>query len=508
MKLSLFFVLPVLGQQFNNPVLWQDLADLDVLRVNNTYYYSASTMHYSPGAPVLRSYDLVNWEFIGHSVPVLDWSPKYDLSGGNAYVKGIWASFLGYRPRSDLFYWGGCIEFAKTHIYTAPAATGPWTRRSTIDSCYYDAGLLVDDDDRMYVAYGNTNISVAQMSPDGLRQVRTQVVFRSPKNVGTIEGSRFYKYKGSYYIFVTKPPDAQYVLKAASPFGPYTMKVLVNRIPSPVAGSGAPHQGGLVTTPSGAWYYMAFIDAYPGGRVPVLAPVSWGADGFPTVQAPGSRWAASYPYPGPPRAVKSSLGVETFEAPTLGPDWEWNHNPDVSKFALGNGLVLRTATRTLDLYAARNTLTRRIVGPQSSATIELDFEGMRDGDRAGLALLRDSSAWIGVQKDGGEVRVVVVHGIEMDDKWRTAKMGSEVEAVPIQGGTVWLRLAADIRPGAGRAGIFSYSTDGRSWHTLGRPFVMKTAWQFFMGYRFAVFNFATKVLGGEVTVRRFELNMP
>src|SRR5262245_50799839 len=76
---------------YTNPVLWQDFADIDIIRVGDTYYYSASTMHYSPGAPILRSYDLVNWEFAGHSVPVLDFGSKYDLNGGRGYVRGIWA---------------------------------------------------------------------------------------------------------------------------------------------------------------------------------------------------------------------------------------------------------------------------------------------------------------------------------------------------------------------------------------------------------------------------------
>jgi beta-xylosidase len=77
-------------------------------------------MHYSPGAPILRSYDLVNWEYVGHSVPTLGWGSKYDLaSGQRAYVKGIWASTLRYRKSNGKWYWIGCIEFSKTYIYTA-----------------------------------------------------------------------------------------------------------------------------------------------------------------------------------------------------------------------------------------------------------------------------------------------------------------------------------------------------------------------------------------------------
>src|SRR5687767_5666750 len=116
-SLIAFLAATVLGEVFNNPPLWEDLADVDIIRVDNTYYMSASTMHYSPGAPVLRSYDLVNWEFIGHSVPTLDWSSKYNLANGErAYVKGIWASSLQYRKSNGLFYWIGCIEFGKTYV--------------------------------------------------------------------------------------------------------------------------------------------------------------------------------------------------------------------------------------------------------------------------------------------------------------------------------------------------------------------------------------------------------
>src|SRR4051794_20634291 len=120
---------------YSNPVVWQDFADGDIIRVGDTYYYSASTMHYSPGAPVLRSYDLVNWEYAGHSVPRLDFGAKYDLNGGRGYVRGIWASFLNYRKSNSTFYWGGCVDFANTHIYTATDVAGTWQKLTTINKC-------------------------------------------------------------------------------------------------------------------------------------------------------------------------------------------------------------------------------------------------------------------------------------------------------------------------------------------------------------------------------------
>ena len=495
----------VSGANFNQPVLWEDLADLDVFRVGSKFYYSASTMHYSPGAPILESSDLVNWDYIGHSVPSLNWGSKYDLQGGRAYVKGIWASSLRYREKTNTWYWIGCVEFSKTYIYTAPSATGPWKQSGIINQCYYDCGLLIDDDDIMYVAYGGTDISVAQLSSDGLSQVKTQKVFSS--TIGAIEGSRFYHINGAYYIFNTLPANAEYVLKSNSPWGPYTQKLLEKNIATPIQGGGIPHQGGIVDTPDGKWYYMAFVDAYPGGRVPVLAPITWGSDGFPQVTTVNGGWGTSYPYPMTPQISSSPTGTDTFRGTSLGPQWEWNHNPDTNSFTVNNGLTLRTATKTNDLYSARNTLTHRILGPQSYATVELSIGSMLSGDRSGLAMLRDSSAYVAVVNNGGTFRVSMVSGLTMDSNWNTQSTGQEVAGTNLPAGTskIWLRAAANIQPGSGRTATFSYSTDGSSFVNIGNPFVLNNAWQFFMGYRYGIFNYATTTLGGSVVVNSFDM---
>ncbi len=502
---------PTLLADFTNPVVWQDFADIDIIRVGDTFYYSASTMHYSPGAPILRSYDLVNWEFAGHSVPVLDFGAKYDLDGDRAYIDGIWASSLGYRPSNSTFYWLGQTDFSQTHIYTATSAEGPWNRHTTLNTAYYDAGLLFDEDDTPYVAFGATTISVAQLSPDASSEVRAQEVFSTPSEIGVLEGSRFYKINGNYYIFLTRPANGQYILKSSSPFGPYELREVLLDLRGPVAGGGVPHQGGLVETQNGDWYYMSFVDAYPGGRIPALAPITWTGDGWPELQLVDGAWGASYPFPNlptPPREVEPLIGVDTFEGTSLTPKWEWNHNPDTSRFTVDNGLTLQTATVTDDLYQARNTLTHRIQGPTSTATIELDCSGMADGDRAGLAILRDASAWIGVTRDGGASRVVMVDGLTMDSDWNTTGTGTERAAGDFSGDQIWLRVNADIAPGAPGTATFSYSTDGAAFTPLGPGFSMHTDWPFFMGNRYAIFNHATQALGGSVTVRRFELATP
>lgn len=495
---------------YSNPVIWEDLPDLEVIRVGDTYYYTASTFHYSPGAPVLRSYDLVNWEYVGHSVPVLDFHPSYDLEGSRSYVNGIWASSLRYRESDETFYWIGCMHnVGGGHVFTAPSAEGPWTEHPS-EQCYYDVGLLIDDDDTLYVAYGNSTISVAELTTDGFGEVRSQQVFTSPSDIGPLEGSRFYRIDGNYYIFVTQYANGEYVLRSTSgPFGPYTLRPFAVGLPFAGQGAGAsPHQGGIVETQNGDWYYMGFNDAYPAGRIPVLAPLTWD-DGWPSLTLVAGAWGASYSFPNLPCGadrVRPRTGTDGFAGPTLEPEWEWNHNPDDTKWFANGGLTLEAATVTSDLYAARNTLTRRMLGPTSTATIDLDFGSMQDGDVAGLAALRDSSAWIGIKREGGAYRVVRVDGLTLDASWNTNDLGTEVESAEVAATRLWLRVAANVRTDAGGGQArFYYSTDGSQFTELGTAFTMKKNWEFFTGYRFAIFNYATVGLGGSVTVRSFEL---
>ena len=499
--------------------MWQDLPDPEVIRVDDVFYYTTSNMHYSPGAPILRSWDLVNWEFIGHAVPVYDLSAKYNLQGGQAYIKGTWASSLHYRKANKTYYWFGCIDFGKTYVYTAPAPEGPWTKKSTLNQCYYDCGVMVDYDDSgddagesMYIAFAQGAIKAAQLkiAADGsVSEVKSQQVFSLSGT--TFEGSHFFRYKNNYYITPTRPADGEFVLKASSPFGTYTSKAIIDRNAGPVSGGGTPHQGSFIQIQNGDWYYMAFQDAYPGGRIPVLAPITWGSDGWPSVQLNGNAWAASYPYPKvprPPQNTRPHTGTDTFAGTKLGAEWEWNHNPDDTKWSIDNGVTLQTATVTDDLYKARNTLTRRTLGPQSTATIKLDVSSMKDGDVAGLSLLRDKSAYIAIKKTGSTTKVSMFNGLTMDSNWDTSSTGTEAASAAISVTTVWLRANMDARPGSGRQGKFSYSTDGTTFTSLGNALALNNDWPFFPGYRFGIFNFATSALGGSVRLLSFDVTTP
>ncbi|KAF1937938.1 glycosyl hydrolase family 43 protein [Clathrospora elynae] len=511
---------------FDNPVFWEDYPDLDVFRVGDVFYYSSSTFAFSPGAPVLKSYDLVHWTPVSHSVPTLNFSNRYNLESATsrAYVKGIWASTLRYRKSTDTFIWMGCVQdTGATYIWTSPGTNAAanngevsswnWTAKGSIPKCYYDVGLLIDDDDTMYVAYGNTKIMVSQLNKDGTGEVKSQQVYASPDGT-TIEGSRMYKKDGFYYIFVTKPANAEWVLKSKSPWGPYDRKVLVDSISGPLSSAGFSHQGGVVDTKDGKWYYVAFMDSYPGGRIPVVAPLTWTSDGWPEVVKVNNAWGQTYPVPvTTSKTVPPPTGISTFVK--LGPEWEWNHNPDNSKWKLvggQGGLTLGTATVTNDLFSARNTLTQRILGPKSSGTFHLDISKMASGDRAGAVLFRDVAAYIGIHKEGTTTSLVMVNNLNLKSDWTTGSTGSVAATATAIAATttdLWLQIRADITPAFGtntaRQATFWYSTDGKTYQQLGPSFGLSNTWQFFTGYRFGVFNFATKALGGQVLVKDFEL---
>lgn len=233
-------------QTYLNPVIWNDLPDLEVIRVNDTYYYTTSTFHYSPGAAVLRSYDLVNWEYIGHSVPRLDFNPQdaYDLvNGEQAYVGGIWASSLRHRPSDDLFYWIGCIQSNNTYIYTASDPAGEWELASEIENCYYDCGLLFDEDDSIYVAFGDYNISMAELNQD-LTERRVETVYYGET---FIEGARLYNINGTYYMQVTEPSDRQWTMKSTGDvWGPWEIEILADFVNSTIEDPGIGIPGELL----------------------------------------------------------------------------------------------------------------------------------------------------------------------------------------------------------------------------------------------------------------------
>ncbi|KAG5915832.1 hypothetical protein E4U61_004198 [Claviceps capensis] len=445
----------------SQPVMWKDLADLDVFRVGSDFYYSASSMHYSPGAPLLHSTEY-------RSRKVLHAFQLHAATGLPA-TEPVLGWLCGIQPL--------------VHLHGA-VCDGPWTKWAEYPiQCFYDCGLLFDDNESPYVAYGSKTIQVAQFTSDLKTIVSIRAVYTYD---GSAEGSRMYKIKGTYYILNNDPAKViQYVVKSTSVFGPYRSFKLLDGPSCTIPGAGKPHQEEIVYDPQGNWYYMAFCDAYPVGRVPVLAPISFNDQGFPQLLDP-SEWPSNVTTPIPPSLPRQASSQESFQNASLGPQWEWNHNPLISAFSVGGNdrLTLRTASVTHDIYKARNTLTHRIPGPKSSATIKLSYSNMHDGDRAGLVLLRDLSSWIDIVNHNGisTITVWTNYTLTKDNNsiWSTGSLCSlqaSVDIPPPQDRVAkfqpWKRLAP--RHGRHRplhSVNFAYSFYGIAFEDIGDPFVM------------------------------------
>jgi beta-xylosidase len=238
--------------------------------------------------------------------------------------------------------------------------------------------------------------------------------------------------------------------------------------------------------------------------------------------ASNNSWGISYPPPLPPHPLHYPWTNHTYDFTTLSAlpaTFEWNHNPDPAFYSLNNntsssrdgkGLILSTASLTADLYSARNTLTHRAHGEFPVGTVELDISGMKDGDRAGLAAFRDRSAYIGVHKETGDNKytIAAVFNMTVDEfSGETVDLGYVAASVDVPSGVgkVWLRCRMDARASGTREARFSYSFDGgkTEWRELGGVYELYTGWAFFLGYRFGVFNHATRELGGSVSVLSF-----
>jgi len=492
-----------------NPIIWADVPDLAIIRVGDAYYMSSTTMHMSPGLPIMKSRDLVNWRLIGYAYDTLGDNDALSLRNGkDAYGQGSWASSLRYH--NGTFYVSTFSSTTgRTHVYrTKDIEKGRWTE-SSFEPMLHDHSLIFDDDGRVYMAYGGGDIRLIELTadasavrPGGVNQVIIpNASLAAGPDVGLpAEGSQVRKINGKYYLFsITWPKNGmrtQLVFRADKLTGPYEGRVALR--------DAGVAQGGLIDTPRGDWYALLFQDHGAVGRVPYLVPVRW-EDGWPvlgvdgkapmTLDLPAGRSSPG----GVAGIVASDEFVRRPGEPALPLAWQWNHNPDGRFWSLTERPgFLRLTTGRVDagLLSARNSLTQRTFGPVSSGTVAIDVGRMKDGDTAGLAVLQSRYGFVGV-KQTGETRSVVAVGAE-------SGLAVEMESVPLSGKTVHLRIECDFRDRADRAS-FHYSLDGREWAEIGKPLRMIYTLPHFMGYRFALFNYATKAAGGSVDFDYFRV---
>ncbi len=490
-----------------NPILYADVPDMAMIRVGDTYYMSSTTMHLSPGLPLMKSKDLVNWELAGYAYETLDDGDALTLRGdANAYGKGSWASSLRFH-KGTFYATTFSSTTGKTYVYTTKdIEKGPW-RESSFKPMLHDHSLFFDDDGRVYMVYGCGRIRILELTtdalapkPGGLDQTLIENASApAGERIGLqAEGSQLFKVNGRYYLFnITWPKNGMrtvVVHRADTLAGPYEGRVAL--CDQGVA------QGGLIDTPQGEWYAYLFQDRGAVGRVPFLVPVRW-ADGWPVLGVDG-KVPAELPLPASRGLVSSIVASDEFERkagePALPLVWQWNHNPDRALWSLDarpGWLRLTTGRVDADLLAARNTLTQRTFGPQCAAVTLLDASHLKDGDCAGLALLQQRYGWVGVRSDADGRSLVMA----------SAEGGalSETQRVPLSRKTVWLKAECDFRDRADRARFF-YSLDGQRWSAIGGELKMTYTIPHFMGYRFGLFAYATREPGGFAEFDCFRVN--
>ena len=478
---------------FTNPLMWGDWPDPDVIRVGDEFYMVSTSMHYVPGCPIVKSKDLVNWEMAGYAVERYDEDPKYDMQGGTLYLNGSWAANI--RHHNGLFYVCFCTPYGwgrkegNFSMCIAKDPKGPW-ERVIFPEYLYDPGLLFDDDGKVYVVHGQGTLYVTELNADA-RSVKGEKVkiwsdrFKNAHELGGgygMEGSHVYKINGKYYI--TCPAGGtegwQICLRSDNIYGPYEHKLIMND-DSSYPGNGL-HQGGMVQLKNGDWWFIIMQDRGAIGRVPCLVPVTW-VDGWPMLGDNGKD-VITYPMPAVGKTYQPTAPATTdeFNGKELGLQWQWNHNPDNSKWSLTErkGYMRLKASQAKDLKEARNTLTQRVQGPCSEGTVEMDVTGLKDGCVAGFGVFEFPYAYVAVKQENGVRKIIM-----QNDSTVVTTIDH------FTGDKLWVRARVTDQNFIAK---FYYSLDGVKFHPIGNDLKMDLGLPW-TANRFALFNFSTKAEG-------------
>ena len=494
-----------------NPIVNADFPDCDVIRVGDTYYFVGTTMYHFPGATILKSKDLVSWEYCANPLQQIDSNDAYNLlNGRHHYSQGQWASSLNYHDGKFYLYFicygRSGVDNTQNILLTTSDPEGLW-HMEKMDEHYYDAGWLFEDgedgDGYLYVACGIGDIWVNKLNPNTLEKISSERVI----SVGNgCEGAHMYHIGDYYYIYATYggTEGSQTIFRSRNPMGPY------EEHEGRVFEKQHIHQGALVQTQTGEWWTVLFKDNGAIGRIPYLEPVVW-EDGWPVIGNNGidvSKDAKPYRKPdvGAEHTVVYMDTNDPFVSPVLGKQWAWNHNPVNSAWSLQANpgwLRLSTASVTEDLVSARNSLTQRIVGLNPEGTpsnryqwcygsVKMDVSGMKEGDVAGLAVFQTPYSFISVKMQDGKKYLYserCTFNSQVHKKVET-KIGGEITA-----NVIYLRAMLNFGTNLCR---YQYSLDNKNWTSFGVQMTMGYTLDFFVGQRFYLFNYATKELGGYV----------
>lgn len=462
---------------YKNPILFADYSDPDAIRVDNDFYLVSSSFNAVPGLPILHSNDLVNWELIGH---VFDQQTPLEVFRKPQHGNGAWAPSLRYHNGEFYVFWPDPdygIYMAK-----AKAAAGPWSAPLLIKQAkgWIDPCPLWDDDGQAYLVNAMAGsrsgiksvVIVSRMSPDGTRLLDGgAMVYDGHAQDPTIEGPKFYKRNGYYYIFAPAGGVAggwQVALRSKNIYGPYERRVVLAQGKTAVNG---PHQGAWVDTASGESWFLHFQDLGAYGRVVHLEPMAWQAD-WPVMGAAGEP-VASYKKPNVGRtyAFRTPADSDEFNTDSLGLQWQWHANPQPGwAFPAGSLGLLRLICVPMpegvrNFWDVPNLLLQKFPAPEFAATARVNFTPTANGETTGLMVMGTDYAYIALVAEARGFHVVQRSGHNADK----GEPEKEMESRPVPSGAMYLR----VKVTEGGICQFSYSGNGTQFVAIGESFTAR-----------------------------------